>query len=83
MPKNPPFFQSVRPSDCVCSTWFERDRKHIRLETPNGQTIFELWDEDVDEAIESGYLTTPRVPRPSDADWQPCAVAYAVEMELL
>jgi hypothetical protein len=39
--------------------------------------IFDLWDDDVTDAIDSGYLTVPRVPRATDADWQPHAVAFA------
>ena len=39
--------------------------------------IFDLWDEEVTDAVDSGYLMVPRVPRPDDADWQPHAVAYA------
>lgn len=61
----------------VCVTWFERDRQNVRLETPRGRAIFDLWDDDVTDAIDSGYLTVPRVARPNDADWQPHAVAYA------
>ena len=58
-------------------TWFERGRQNVRLETPRGRVIFELWDDAVTDAVESGYLTVPRVPRASDADWQPHAVGYA------
>ena len=58
-------------------TWFERDRQNVRLETPRGRVIFDLWDEEVADAVDSGYLTVPRVPRPNDADWQRHAVAYA------
>lgn len=76
-------FTPIADSELVCSTWFERDRAHVRLETPRGRVIFELWDEDVADAIESGYLQPPRHPRPSDADWQPCAVAYARELGLI
>ncbi len=39
--------------------------------------IFDLWDEEVSDAVDSGYLTVPRVPRPNDTDWQSHAVAYA------
>jgi len=76
-------FKRDRPEDYVCTTWFERDRKHVRLETPRGRLVFELWDEEVDDAIESGNLIPPRVPRPSDRDWLPSAVSYAVEMGLV
>lgn len=61
----------------VCFTWFERDRKNIRLETEDGDEIFSLWDADVDDAIESGFLSVPRHPRPDDSDWLPHAVEYA------
>jgi hypothetical protein len=71
------------PEEYVCTTWFERDRRMVSLATPNGREIFALWDEAVDDAIESGYLPTPKHPRPSDKDWQPCASAYAREMGLL
>lgn len=67
----------------VCSTWFERDRKHIRLEMPNGKKVFELWDAAVDEAIESGYLTPPRIPRATNLDWHRAAVSYARSLELI
>lgn len=69
--------------ELVCSTWFERDRQHVRLEAPNGRVVFELWDEDVTDAIENGYLSTPRRPRPSDDDWHQPAIDYAVAMGML
>lgn len=74
------YARSFADHEYVCSTWFERDRKMVSLATPNGRVIFELWDDQVDEAVESGYLPMPRRPRPTDADWQPCAVAYARDM---
>lgn len=64
-------------SELVCHTWFERDRKNIRLETEDGVEIFCLWDADVDDAIESGYLTVPRHPRAGDQEWLPHAIEYA------
>lgn len=76
-------FQKTQDGEYVCSTWFERDRKHIRLETPRGREVFSMWDDDVEQAIEDGFLTVPRVPRPSDSDWQPHAVAYARSQQLI
>ncbi len=76
-------FRKTLAHECVCTTWFERDRAHIRLETPRGRVVFELWDEAVFDAIDSGCLKPPRVPRPLDRDWQPAAVQYAIEMGLL
>ena len=70
-------FSKARDHEFVCVTWFERDRQNVRLETPRGRVIFDLWDEEVSDAVVSGYLTVPRVPRPTDADWQPHAVAFA------
>jgi hypothetical protein len=78
-----PASKPIPDSAYVCSTWFERDRQHVRLETPDGKTVFELWDEAVSQAIEDGFLTTPRLPRPGDAAWQPHAVAYARELKLI
>jgi hypothetical protein len=69
--------------DYICVTWFERDRKFVSLGGPGGATIFELWDSAVDEAVESGYLPTPRHPRPSDDQWLPCAIEYALSKKLI
>ena len=64
MPRNPEAHQFAKTADYqyVCVTWFERDRQNVRLETPRGRVIFDLWDDDVTDAIDSGYLTVPRVP---------------------
>lgn len=76
-------FRKTEPHHYLCSTWFERDRRHIRLETPLGRVVFELWDDAVEEAIEDGFLTVPRGPRPTAADWQPHAVRYATGRGLI
>jgi hypothetical protein len=70
-------FQRNADHEYVCVTWFERDRQNVRLETPRGRVILDLWDEAVTDAVDSGCLTVPRIPRPDDAAWQPHAVAYA------
>lgn len=70
-------------ADLICATWFERDRLHIRLETSDGQMLFELWDEDVTDALETGYLTSPRRPGATNEDWHPHAVAYAISRGIL
>ena len=44
-------FRKTESHQFVCSTWFERDRQHIRLETPLGRVVFELWDDDVDQRV--------------------------------
>jgi hypothetical protein len=82
-PTTPGQFTGIAARDYVCFTWFERDRTNIRLETPNGREVFDLWDKAVAQAVEDGFLTTPRVPRPSSADWQPHAVQYAIAMGLI
>lgn len=56
-------------------TWFERDRAHVDLQDANDETIIEWWDEDVEQAIEDGFLD-PR-------DYYGSAVQYAEEMGLL
>lgn len=78
-----PQFKGFRDHDFRCFVWFERDRQNVRLETPLGRVVFDLWDDDVSEAIQDGFLKPPRVPRPSSEDWQPCAVAYAREVGLI
>ena len=76
-------FTKIAARDYVCFTWFERDRANIRLETPNGREVFDLWDEAVTQAVEDGFLTTPRIPRACSSDWQPHAVQYAIAMGLI
>lgn len=62
-------FTKTRDAEYVASVWFERDRSNVTLSTPRGREIFSLWDDDVHQAIEDGFLTTPRYPRPSEDDW--------------
>ena len=50
-------------------TWFERDRAHVSLETLNGKTIIEWWDEAVEEAVQDGFL--------NPKDYHGSAVEYA------
>ena len=76
-------FDQPQAQDLVCHTWFERDRQNVRLETPSGRVIFDLWDDDVTQAIEDGFLKRPRHPRPSDSDWLPSAIDYAKDMGFL
>lgn len=39
-------------------TWFERDRAHVRLfDVDTDETLLELWDDDVAQAGEDGFLT--------------------------
>ena len=76
-------FKKTGGHEYVCVTWFERDRQNVRLETHRGRVIFDLWDEAVTDAVDSGYLTVPRIPRPNDADWQPNALAYARDNGLI
>lgn len=73
----------IRDHEYVVSAWFERDRSSLALSTPKGREIFRLVDDDLTDAIESGYLPTPRRPRPAEADWQSCAVSYARSMGLI
>jgi hypothetical protein len=78
-----PLFVKTNDSDYVCYTWFERDRQNVRLETPNGRVVFDLWDDSLIQAVEDGFLTVPKSLRPNDNDWQPHAVAYAKKLNLI
>lgn len=51
------------------NTWFERDRASVVLETLDGTTIIEWWDEAVEEAVQDGFLD-PR-------DYHGSAIEYA------
>lgn len=76
-------FKTVR-TGMQCDTWFERDRKHVSLtDAATDRVIFELWDEAVDEAIEDGFLTVPKYPRPTNAAWLPHLVEYAKSQGLI
>lgn len=65
------------------TAWFERDRRHLGLSRSDGTSIFDLFDEAVDEAIEAGFLTTPRKPRPTAEDRRQHLMAYAHSSGLL
>lgn len=38
------------------NTWFERDRAYVALQDDDENVIIELWDDDVSEAVEDGFL---------------------------
>lgn len=82
-------FKKLRDEDYVANVWFERDRSNVSLSTPKGRVIFELWDDDVHQAIEDGFLQKPRLAgiscrdRNSNSAWHPHLVAYAREQGLI
>jgi len=57
-------------------TWFERDRASVELRNEDtAETILELWDDDVYQAVEDGYLN-PR-------DWEGSMLEYAKYLGLI
>lgn len=76
-------FRKTADHEFICFSWFERDRCHLRLETPRGRVVFELWDDAVEQAVVDGFLKPPCRPHPTGADWQPELVAYARGMGLI
>lgn len=71
----------INVNRCSANVWIERDRKVITLTNDFfGLEVFTLTDDAVDDAIDSGYLTPPRHPRPTDEDWVPYLVDYANSM---
>lgn len=62
-------------SDLELHTWFERDRACVELRSPNGETVFEAWDEDCLQLIEYGYL--------DPKDFKQSAFDYAQELGLI
>lgn len=67
----------------TCSVWFERDRANVRLDREDGSTVFDLWDEDVVQAIEDGYLRVPPRFQPTEEEWLPCVIDYARSQGLI
>lgn len=64
--------------DTEIHTWFERDRAHVELRHIQTQeTIVEWWDEAVTQALEDGFLSAGRGPRPSDEAFRRSAYEYA------
>ena len=75
-----PGLHYVKP-EFEASAWFERDRQNVALSV-NGKEVFSLWDDEVSQAVEDGYLTPPRNAR-SDAAWLPHLIEYAESRGLL
>ena len=38
------------------ATWFERDRQNVELLTCEGKTLLDVWDDDVTQLVEDGFL---------------------------
>ena len=84
----PPLYYSLElPKTIINQALAHPENQHVvfgqRLDIDRGRVIFDLWDDDVTDAIDSGYLTVPRVPRATDPDWQPHALAFARDTGLL
>lgn len=80
----PELAQLLSQKRFTASTWFERDRKSVSLfDEVTQQEVFELWDDDVDQAIESGYLVVPKPSKCSDEDWVEPLLDYARSQSLL
>ena len=78
----------MNKNEYIASVWFERDRSYVSLSTPRGREIFCLWDDNVHQAIEDGFLTTPKLMMSSraqndEAAWLPHLVNYAREQGLI
>lgn len=84
-----PMNKKIADHEYVASVWFERGDGYVSLSTPKGREIFSLDAEGVNEEIEHGFLTAPRLARMSshslnsDAEWQPHLVDYARERGLI
>lgn len=78
------YVQALERDRYEADAWFERDRKHLRLHDKLlGQDVVSLWDDQVDQAIDDGFLTAPRRPRPSSSDWLRPLLDYAGEGQIL
>jgi len=68
--------QQLDIDDTKIETWFERDRGMVALLNKNTEEdIVEWWDEDLQQAVEDGFL--------NPKDYHRSAFEYAKEMRLL
>jgi len=68
--------ESVNNEDYEVHTWFERDRAHVEVrDAKTDETILDLWDDDVQQAIDYGYL--------DPSDFEGSAIEYAKELGLI
>ena len=52
-----PVAPNYKLDDLELHTWFERDRSCVELRVKDtDQTVFEVWDEDCQEAFVDGFL---------------------------
>jgi hypothetical protein len=80
----PAFSEKLSKDRFTASTRFERDRSNVRLRDNLIEAdIVDLWDEDVEQAINDGYLTAPSGPRSEESDWLEPLLEYARGMGLL
>jgi hypothetical protein len=78
------FLSELERGRYEADVWFERDRANLSLrDTVMDAAVFSLWDEEVSQAIQNGFITAPRRPRPNDADWLPALLDYATSQGLL
>ena len=56
-------------------TWFERDRSYVILYDANNKEVIEWWDQDVQQAIEDGFL--------NPKDYLGSAIEYAKSLGIL
>lgn len=71
--------EPMSATELECFTWFERDRQQVGLRTPGGYEVFCLIDDAVTQAVEDGFLTTPKfAARAKDSEWHLHAVSYAI-----
>ena len=66
-------------SNTKLNTWFERNRSFIGLETTDGETIADWWDEDVHAMFESGYFVSNK----GQSRLHQSVVEYANEMGIV
>lgn len=65
-----------RLSDTKCTTWFERDRANVDLRSEKlGEMILDIWDEDVTQAVEDGFL--------NPKNWHQSIYDYALHLGLI
>lgn len=77
-------FKAREDHEYEVEAWFERDRKHLALTHPSRKKpIVELWDDEVNQAVDNGFLALPHHPRPTTEMWRAPLLGYARSYQLI
>lgn len=78
------FLQELERQRFSPSAWFERDRSNLSLhDDVLDRDVISLWDDEVAQEIDGGFLRVPRGPRPSEREWLQPLLDLATDRSLI